>query len=158
MKTWSIVVGKGRPWQLLEGTEKAFEVFGIEPWRKGRGNLRTRCATHLLWKKFKRLENWECVREGQLGDKQVDLLLRDPLEKIVAVEVAGNADHEKQNLLSNLKNGGEELRKHVVIALDRSICEEVKKKLSSAPELFVGDVELEVLTLAQALKDDWNPR
>ncbi len=153
----ALAVGRGRPLKLVEPTAKAFNEFDVQ-WKKSRGSLPTRVATTLLAKKFSKLNGWSCVREGMLrfdeAEKAVDLLLRDSENRIVAVEVAGNPKHEVHNCLACL--GSNELRRHVVVCVNKSVLEAVKVKFSGFDELSNSE-RVWVLTLSQALREDWMP-
>ncbi len=153
----ALAVGRGRPLKLVEPTSKAFEQFDVK-WKKTRGLLPTRVATTLLEKKFSKLKGWSFVREGVLrygeAKKAVDVLLRDSANRIVTLEVAGNAEHEVHNCLACL--GSDEVRLHVVVCLNKKILEAVKVKFSGFDEL-VGNERVVLMTLSQALKDEWLP-
>ncbi len=160
VKTESLAVGRGRPWTLAEPTEVLLTERGVR-WKKGRGGLATRVATSLLEKKIEGLEGWTCVREGRWGPtgKQVDLLLRDPVGRVVTAEIAGNPRHELHNVLACVPRdeaGTREWRGHVVVAVSASVRDAVKKKFAAIPELS-GDRRIEVLALSQALSKKWVP-
>ncbi len=158
IKVWQLPVKQGAPWKIAEPTKKAFEAFGVT-WKKARGNCPTRVAMILVLNKVKKLEGWQVVREGTLRDhddqKQVDLLCRDPENQVVTVEIAGNPDHEIANCLFCLRYKKEVIRKHVVIAVDKQILEQVKKKFTEFPEI-ANDDRVEAITLSEALST-WIP-
>jgi len=155
IKIWSLAVGKGRPLKLVEPTQKAFESFDVT-WKKTRGVLPTRAATEFVFRKMNKLDGWQCQKEGFLGRgddrKQVDLLCRDPDNRIVTCEIAGNAEHEVHNALHCLKF--DEVRKHVVVCVDKKVIEAVKKQFSQFPE--INDSRVELITLAHAMSDKWS--
>lgn len=62
----ALAVGRGRPWKLVEPTEKAFDAAGVK-WKKSRGSLPTRVATKLLHSRVKKLVGWSWTLEGELG-------------------------------------------------------------------------------------------
>ncbi|MCP4250635.1 MAG: hypothetical protein GY778_26640, partial [bacterium] len=158
LKIWPLAVGRGRPIKLCEPTVKAFELIGVGEWNKGPGSLPVRAATAFLYKKLTQMLGWNWQKEGKLSDgkdcKAVDLLGRDPDNRVVAVEVAGTEKHEAHNALANL--AFPEVRKHVVVCLSNSVLRAVKTKLEGFPELR-GNERIEVLTLAKALGDGWMP-
>lgn len=86
--------------------------------------------------------------------KQIDLLWRDANNKAVSIEIAGSADHEVHNAINCL--GHSEVRKHVVVAVDKKVLEQVKKKFAGFSELAKND-RIEIVTLAQALSETWVP-
>jgi len=92
---YALAVGVGRPWKLVEPSDKCFQKCGVS-WKKTRGVLPTRIATKLLARKFERLDGWQIVLEGRLeqGGKQIDLLCRDALNRVVCIEVAFQCRHE----------------------------------------------------------------
>lgn len=158
VRIWELPVGRGRPLKLVEPTEKAFERYGVT-WKVGRGSLPARAATEFLYQKIRRWEGWHCQKEGMLdsGDgeqKRVDLLCRDPENRVVAIEVAGSVGHEVHNALHCLKSV--EVRKHVVVCVNKRVCDAVKKRFAGVTEL-VGNERVEVITLATALRDGWEP-
>ncbi|MCC6680478.1 MAG: hypothetical protein IT445_06205 [Phycisphaeraceae bacterium] len=157
IKLWSLAVGmRGRPWKLAEPTQKALDEFGVA-WKKGRGALPTRAATEFLFRKMSKLPGWQCQKEGILrvgeDEKQVDVLCRDLENKVVAIEIAGSAGHEIHNALHCLRS--DEIRKHVVVAVDKKTLEAVRKKFADMP-LLVEDSRIEALPLNVAL-GDWIP-
>ncbi len=86
--------------------------------------------------------------------KQIDLLCRDPNNDVVTIEIAGSPDHEVHNALYCLRFN--EVRKHVVIAVDKGILGQVKKKFAAYPEI-ANDDRVEVITLSEALSESWIP-
>ena len=68
-------------------------------------------------------------------------------------EIAYSAGHEAHNALHCL--GSEEVVRHVVVCLNKSVYEHVKKKFSSHPELQNNE-RLHVLTLYRALNEEWS--
>ncbi len=145
-------IGRGRPVRLVEGTERAFELLGVKPWRKGRGSLRTRAATWFLIEKFRKL-GLDAVEEGMVDGKAVDAVVRDG-ERLVTVEVAGSSGHERHNALHCVRCS--DVDKHYVVCLSREILEAVKQGFGEMLEL-AEDARVEVLMLAQALKAGWRP-
>ncbi len=62
----SLMINKrGAPIKLVEPTQKALDEYNVQ-WKKTRGTLPTRAATHYLAEKFHALEKWQCIREGTL--------------------------------------------------------------------------------------------
>lgn len=143
-------IGRGRPVKLVEPTDKALDEFGVQ-WKKTRGTLLTRAATDRVERKLKKL-GWNCIREGGLGDKQVDLLCRGPDGRLATVEMAGSADHEVHNVLHCLRF--DEVRRHVVVCINKTVLDEVKKKFSGMEEL-VRNARVEVVLLSKALGESW---
>lgn len=158
LRLWEVSVGKGRPIKLCELTPKSAERLGVD-WKESNQDLPTRFAKQAIDTKMRGLLGWQVQTEGGLTDrggraKKVDILCRDPFNKVVAIEIAGaSADHEVHNALFNLRC--EEVRKHVVVAVSKPVLAEAKKKLAEIPEL-AGSDRLELLTLARAL-GDWVP-
>ncbi len=145
-----LAVGRGRPVKLVEPTDKAIEEFGVK-WKKTRGTLLTRAATAWMERKIKKM-GWSVVREGSLGDKQVDLLCRGHDDELVAIEIAGSADHEVHNATANLRF--DEVEKHVVVCISKKILDDVKKKFSGM-EGLAGNERVEVVLLSKAMGERW---
>lgn len=159
IRVQELAIGRGRPIKLCEPTKLAFELYGVS-WKRGRGSLKTRAATFFMEKKIRLLRGWQVVKEGRLEvegvEKQVDLLCYTPDERIVTVEIAGeSAGHEVHNLHC-LKS--DRVVRHVVVATDRDVLKEVKRKFGEFPEL-ANDSRVVTLTLAEALTnaERWTP-
>lgn len=150
-------VGRGRPLKLVEPTEKAFADFGAK-WKKTRGTLLTRAATEWMERKLVK-SGWTCVREGTLsssgksgGEKQVDLLCRGQRGELATVEIAGCADHECHNAIFCARC--DEVTKHVVVCVNKTVLAEVKRRFSEIEELR-DDSRIEVVMLSKALSEGW---
>ena len=90
----------------------------------------------------------ECVK------KQVDLLCHDADNKMVSIEIAGSPGHEVHNCLYCLSFS--EVRKHVVVCIDKKVYEAVCKRFNEVAEIS-RDERVEVTTLSKALKEEWIP-
>lgn len=154
IRIYTLAVGRGRPIKLTEPTPKLLEEKNVR-WKTTRGVLPTRAATQFVYQKIKKLDGWQCTREGRLGEKQVDLLCRDSENRCVTIEIAHSHSHEVHNALHCLRSGGDELRRYIVICTTRQTMVAVKKKFSEFLEL--SDEKVEVITLAKALSEDWMP-
>lgn len=152
---YALAVGVGRPWKLVEPTDKCFQKFGVS-WKKTRGVLPTRIATKLLRRNFEKLDGWNVVLEGRLekDGKQIDLLCRDSLNRVVCIEVAFQAGHECHNGRYNISRL--EVRKSVVVCLSKKVLAEVKDSFAKDDVLSCSD-KVEVLSLPRALSEDWVP-
>lgn len=95
IRTWDLAVGRGRPLKLAEPTERAFGEYRVK-WKKTRGVLPTRAATEMVYAKICKLDGWSCLKEGALGDKQVDLLCRSKGSEHEDAEEAGKATKAEQ--------------------------------------------------------------
>lgn len=153
IKVWPLAIGRGRPVKLVEPTEKALKHFAVT-WKKTRGSLPTRVATQLLAKKFRGILGWTCIAEGKLGDKQVDLLLRDERNQVVCLEIENSIDHAAHNALHCLRF--DDVRKHVVVCLTKKGLDAVKKKFAGFKELS-GNERIELIVLSKALSEAWLP-
>lgn len=153
IQLFDLAVGRGRPIKLAEPTEKALREFGVT-WKKSRGTLTTRAATEFLFRKLKGESGWQCIPEGDLAGKQVDLLCRSGRGDAVAVEIAGSAAHEVHNALHCLQQV--EVKAHAIVCVSKDVLTELKKKLNKFPELKT-DSRLEVLLLTKALSNKWIP-
>ena len=153
IKIYEMAMGKGGHWKFVEPTKKAFEEFEVEAWRpSGRGNLPTRVATQYLFQQLKKLEGWQCVKEGNLAGHQVDLLCREEDGRAVSIEIAGNPGHEVHNAIAVLS----ETTKHYVVCVSEEVKEKVKKNFSECEEL--RDCEkISVIAISEALGEKWEP-
>jgi hypothetical protein len=139
--------------KLVEPTDKALEAFKVT-WKKTRGALPTRAATGFLLTKLKKLPGWIWLPEGRLGDKPVDLLGRDPQNRVVTVEIAHSDGHEVHNALHCLKFP--DVKSHVVVTTTKIVAAKLKKRMAKMPELEANP-RLEILPLSTALTDQWSP-
>jgi hypothetical protein len=89
-----------------------------------------------------------------VSEKQVDLLCRDPENRVVSIEIAHSSGHEVHNALHCLRFA--EVRKHVVVCTSNAVMKDVKKRFSRVPELH-GNRGVEVVVLSRALSDGWIP-
>ena len=90
-----------------------------------------------------------------MTEKQVDLLCRDPENRIVSCEIANSPNHEVDNACFCLACN--EVRKHVVICTSKKTFDAVKKQFKEVGGL-AGNERVEIVTLVQVLNDDdWIP-